>query len=171
MPYFTFAWFVFACGPVVMRHETDTYTAWTALTRASPYSKRSKRHCVPARLSVLFVCIRESADSGPDPVTHHDLTGFKEEYSWGPPFNHTRLRGVTSQQRPCATHMKHVPCGVQRSRDSRVDIATGYALDGQGFRIRSSAGTWSFSSPRRPARLWGPPSLLSYGYRGLYPRK
>jgi hypothetical protein len=34
-------------------------------------------------------------------------------------------------------------------------------------RLRVPVGSRIFSSPRRPDRLWGPPSLLSNGYRGL----
>jgi hypothetical protein len=47
-----------------------------------------------------------------------------------------------------------------------VGIATGYGLDGLGW-IPGSARF--FYSPRRSDRLRGPPSLLSKGYRGLFP--
>jgi hypothetical protein len=49
----------------------------------------------------------------------------------------------------------------RRSRDSLVGIATGYGLD-----ERVPVGSRIFSSPRRPDRLWGPPNLISNGYRG-----
>jgi hypothetical protein len=52
------------------------------------------------------------------------------------------------------------------SRDSSVGIATDHGQDGRGSnpdRVRS------FSSPQRPDRLRGPTSLLSNGYRGLFP--
>jgi hypothetical protein len=52
------------------------------------------------------------------------------------------------------------------SRDSVVGIATGYGLDDRGVGVRVSVGSRIFSSPRRPDRLWGPPNLLSNGYRG-----
>jgi hypothetical protein len=56
------------------------------------------------------------------------------------------------------------------SRDSVVGIATGYKLDDGGVGVRVPVGLRIFSSPRRPDRLCGPPNLLSYGYRGLFPR-
>jgi hypothetical protein len=64
---------------------------------------------------------------------------------------------------------KYLPlCLSTRSRDSLVGIVTGYGLDsrcsipGRGKRI--------FSTPQRTDRLWGPLSLLSNRYRGLFPR-
>jgi hypothetical protein len=54
-----------------------------------------------------------------------------------------------------------------RSRDSAVGIATGYGLEDQEVGVRVPVGSRIFSSPRRPVRLWGPPSLLSNGYRGV----
>jgi hypothetical protein len=44
------------------------------------------------------------------------------------------------------------------------DWATGWT---SGVRFPAGAGIF-FSSPPRPYRLWGPPSLLSNGYQGLF---
>jgi hypothetical protein len=48
---------------------------------------------------------------------------------------------------------------------SWVRIATGYGLDGRGS--ISFRGKQFLSSPQRPDRLWGRPSLLFNGHRGL----
>jgi hypothetical protein len=55
------------------------------------------------------------------------------------------------------------------SRDSVVCIATGYGLNDRGVGVRVPVGSRIFSSPRRPDRLWGPPNLLSNGYRESFP--
>jgi hypothetical protein len=58
---------------------------------------------------------------------------------------------------------------ITESRDSAVGIATGYGLDDRGVGVRVPVGSRIFSSPRRPDRLWSPPSLQSTGYQGLFP--
>jgi hypothetical protein len=54
------------------------------------------------------------------------------------------------------------------SRDSSVGIGTGYGLDGRegSVGVRVPVGSRIFSSSQRPDRFWGPPNLLSNGYRG-----
>jgi hypothetical protein len=42
-----------------------------------------------------------------------------------------------------------------------VDIAIGYGLYGRGFGVGVPVRSGMFTSPYRPDRLWGPPSLLS----------
>jgi hypothetical protein len=59
---------------------------------------------------------------------------------------------------------------LHSNRDSSVGIATGYKLGDGGVGVRVPVGSRIFSSPRRPDRLLGPPSLLSNGYLGFFPR-
>jgi hypothetical protein len=57
------------------------------------------------------------------------------------------------------------------SRGSAVGITTAYGLDDRGFGVRVPVVSRIFSSPYRPDRLWGRPSLLSNGYRELFLRE
>jgi hypothetical protein len=52
------------------------------------------------------------------------------------------------------------------SRETSVGIAMGYRQDGRGS--IPGRDKREFSSPQRPDRLWGPPSLPSDGYWGGY---
>jgi hypothetical protein len=52
------------------------------------------------------------------------------------------------------------------NRDSSVDIAMGYRLEGRGSDPRK--GKRFFSTPQSSGRLWIPPGLLSYGYHRLF---
>jgi len=55
----------------------------------------------------------------------------------------------------------------QESRDSSVSIVTGLRAGRPGFDSRMNRKY--LSSPPRPDRHWGPPSLLSNGYRRFFP--
>jgi hypothetical protein len=55
-----------------------------------------------------------------------------------------------------------------RSRVSSVSTVSDYGLDDRAIGVRSPAGARGFFLlPLCPDRLWGPPSLLYNGYRGV----
>jgi hypothetical protein len=70
-------------------------------------------------------------------------------------------RGVTLTGLPCHTFSRAIVLAYLSG------IALGYWLDDLGFESRKLLEF--ISSPPRPERLWGPPSLLSNGYQGLFP--
>jgi hypothetical protein len=101
-------------------------------------------------------------------VTSHLSPGLGTDFfpfPPGPPDNEdnalndrlTVFRKVT----PCSMKFEGVWAGIAQSVQR---LATG-----RGIGVRVPVGTHFFSSPRRTDRFCGPPSLLSNGYRGLFP--
>jgi hypothetical protein len=59
---------------------------------------------------------------------------------------------------------------MENDKDIAADIATTYGLDNIRVGVRVSIESRTFSSPRRPDRLWDPSNLLSNGYQGPFLR-
>jgi hypothetical protein len=69
----------------------------------------------------------------------------------------------------CFAAIKVHFCICYKSRDSSVGIALGYGLDDRGSRVRFPTGAENFSLHHRiQTGPWGPPSLLSNVYHGLF---
>jgi hypothetical protein len=66
---------------------------------------------------------------------------------------------------------KYIKGKCTMSLGSSVGTATAYGLDDRGVRVRLRVGSRMFTSPYRPGRLWGPPSLLSDEHRELFRRE
>jgi hypothetical protein len=88
------------------------------------------------------------------------------------PVQWTTMRPEKSSSRPIgypgAAAVAQVPCVVAGNSPfhSAVDISTVCWLGDRGVRVGVPVRSRIVSSPRRPDGLWGPPSLLSNGYRG-----
>jgi hypothetical protein len=73
-----------------------------------------------------------------------------------------RSQAVVCEDALFSTNKTHFTIGYT------VPTATGYGLGDQGVGVQFPVEARIFCSPCRPDRLWGPTSILSNGYRGLF---
>jgi hypothetical protein len=96
---------------------------------------------------------------------------FTLRSDWSASINHGRASPVTQHSTgQMKSSLKMCYKIFPGSRDSVVYIATVYGVDDRDVGDRVPVGSSIFSPPRRPDQLWGPPSLMSNGYLGFFPR-
>jgi hypothetical protein len=77
-----------------------------------------------------------------------------------------KTRNGKSQHRYATRYVFKLATETYRTGGSVVDIVTGYGLDGRrGVGVRAPVGCRILASTYRPHGLWGPPYVLSHGYR------
>jgi hypothetical protein len=114
-------------------------------------TRRFKRNTMIRQLNVLLF-------SGQYSVGYDYWTSHKSGYLYRKFLRETSCPSVVQM------------CSFAGSRDNAVATMNGYGLDGRGV------GVWfpvevRFFFPHRPDQFWGPYSLLSKGYRELFPRR
>jgi hypothetical protein len=79
----------------------------------------------------------------------------------------SRVRSIEKSNDLIGNRIRDFPACSIVPQPTTVSIATGHRLDDQGVGVRVPVQSRILSSPRRPDRLWSPPSLLSNGHREL----
>jgi hypothetical protein len=100
------------------------------------------------------------------PTSHLEDPGFDFRYERLLTWRRTSASICSSSEQMMEQYFK---TDDNQHNDSSVGIATSYGLEGRGVGVRVPVWSRIFSSPHRPNRLWGPPNLLSNGYRGSFP--
>jgi hypothetical protein len=94
--------------------------------------------------------------------------GIVPQINWGTRQRSCLRHYATSRKVPVRFPMRSLDFLI---RGSVVSMTTDYRLGYRRVGVRVPLGSRIFSSTLRPNRLWGPPSLLYNGYRGLFPRE
>jgi hypothetical protein len=113
--------------------------------------------------------IPELCDAGYFHTSHGSMKWYKTFV------NENQWRSQDETEIVWNPHKKH-PSDLQKPGITSVFLSikkysfTGYRLYNRKVGVQVLEGSRIFSSPQRPDRFWGTPSLLSNGYLGLFPR-